>query len=127
MNQEQRWSATGDQWISADVGDGNGLTWHKIIVFRVSEEFAGNERERREVSRECTLWTWPMGGPDITRWTLIGPDLPLTKGQPLDEDEVGLLVLRRWWLFVRPVARVLSFLQDRGCSPTYSYFSLKRP
>lgn len=126
LSQGQMWPAIGDRWVYADVGDGNELTWHKIVVFRVGEKIAGNGRERRELLKECALWTWPMGGPDFTKWTLVGPDLPLTRGQPLDEDKVGLLVLKRWWLFVRPVARVLSFLQDKGCSPTYSYFSLVR-
>jgi len=67
-----------------------------------------------------------MGGPEISKWMVIGPDLPVRRGEPLNNDEVGLLVPKRWWCFVRWVARLLALFEGRGCSPTYSYFWLER-
>jgi hypothetical protein len=126
MNLRQTFPAIGSRWIYADVGDGEGLVWHKLLVFRVGRGIAGNQEERKELLKSCALWTWPMGGPEISKWMVIGPDLPVRRGEPLNNDEVGLLVPKRWWCFVRWVARLLALFEGRGCSPTYSYFWLER-
>ena len=114
-----------DRWVRADVSDGTGVRYHKLVVFKVTRDIAADKKQRDGLHKRSVLWTYSWSHGSIRDWTLVGPDLIVTSGKPLDRDEVGLLIPREWWWGWSWAARVLAFLTGKGWGRRYSYFWLE--
>ncbi len=124
--QVQRCPAIGDRWVRADVSDGTGLRFHKLIVFKLMREIAADKKQRDRLHKRSVLWTFSWTHGKIRDWTLVGSELTVADGHPLGADEVGLLIPREWWWGWSWAATFLALLTGRGWGPRHSYFWLER-